>query len=221
MIQKEKTPVLFCITYFGSVQYYSLMHLHNNVYIEQYENFIKQTYRNRCEVLGANGKIPLVVPVVKGRGPKILIKDILISYDTAWQRDHWRTIVSAYNSSPFFSYYMDEFKPFFHKKWKYLFDFNISIIDCLCSLTGIETKIKLTEKFEGIPEGAHNLRGGFTPKKRKTSYNNYFLPQEYTQVFSEKFGFVSNLSILDLLFNEGPYSIKIIEGSLEKGGFIS
>ena len=220
MIQIKKTPVLLCITYFGSVQYYSKIHVHNNVYVEQYENFTKQTYRNRCEVLGANGIIPLIVPVVKGRGPKILIKDILISYDTAWQRDHWRTIVSAYNSSPFFNYYMDELKPFFHKKWKYLFDFNLSGIDCLCTLTGIENKIQLTDNFEGVPENTVNIRSEFTPKKGHTFSDNSFLPQEYTQVFSEKFGFVPNLSILDLLFNEGPYSIKIIEASLEKGGII-
>ena len=90
--------------YFAPIQYYSKFLLYSEVFIERFENFHKQTYRNRCVILGGNGPISLVVPVVKGRGAKILIKDLKISYDTNWQRNHWRTIFSAYNSSPFFEY---------------------------------------------------------------------------------------------------------------------
>jgi hypothetical protein len=154
------------------------------------------------------------VPVVKGRGSKILIKDILISYDTDWQRNHWRTIFSAYNSSPYFTYYKDDLKHFFGKRWKYLFDFNMAINEIICDLTEIDTNIKFTDAFEVVPEGTLNLRNAFTPKKQKEFPDDNFLAHEYTQVFSEKFGFVSNLSILDLLFNEGPNSYNIIASSI-------
>ena len=103
-----ETDILLSSAYFAPIQYYATLLKAEKVYIEQFENFIKQTYRNRCVVLGGNGPIQLIVPVVKGRGTKILIKDLKISYDTDWQRNHWRTIFSAYSSSPFFEYYKEE-----------------------------------------------------------------------------------------------------------------
>ncbi len=213
MINKRETPALLSTAYFGPTGYYSKLLLYNEVFIEQYENFTKQTYRNRCEIMGANGLIPLVVPVVKGRGPKILIRDILISYDTQWQRNHWRTIFSAYNSSPYFTYYKDDLRDYFNNRWKYLLDFNMAINERICELAGIDADIKLTSGFENVPEGTVNLRDFFTPKKHKGITDISFSAKEYTQVFSDKFGFVSNLSILDLLFNEGPNSFNRLSSS--------
>ena len=100
--------ILLSTTYFGPIHYYSRIVKHLQVYIEQFEHFNKQTFRNRCVILGANGPVSLVVPVVKGRGTKILIKDLKISYDVDWQRNQWQTIISAYNSSPYLEYYQDE-----------------------------------------------------------------------------------------------------------------
>jgi hypothetical protein len=214
MISKGETPALLSTTYFGPIGYYSKMLLHKEIFIEQFENFTRQTYRNRCEILGANGIIPLIVPVVKGRGSKMPVKDILISYDTDWQRNHWRTIFSAYNSSPYFCYYKDDLMHFFNKRWKYLFELNMAINECVCDLIEIEPDIKLTDAFEAVPPACVNLRAAFTPKKHKKSDDNYFSAKEYTQVFSEKFGFISNLSILDLLFNEGPGSYNILSSSI-------
>lgn len=214
MISKSEVPVLLSTQFFGQVRYFSKLMLYKNIYIEQFENFPKQTYRNRCELLGANGVISLVVPVVNGRRGKTPVKDILISYDTEWQRNHWRTIFSAYNSSPFFCYYKDDLFEFFSKRWKYLFDFNLAIHVSVCNLIGIGSDIKYTEAFEKVPSGTLNLRSEFTPKEHKELPDNNFSPKEYTQVFSEKFGFIPNLSILDLLFNEGPNSCNIIASSL-------
>lgn len=199
----DKKALLLSTAYFAPVHFYARFIYHNKIYIEQYENFIKQTYRNRCEIQGSNGKVPLVVPVVKGRGTKVLIKDLQISYDENWQHGHWQTIVSAYNSSPYFEYYQDELIPFFRKKTKFLLDYNLKIHETVCDFLEIKNNFKLTDDFEKIPEDSLNLREAISPKNKKIS-DNAFVAKPYTQVFCEKFGFMPNLSILDLLFNEGP-----------------
>ena len=205
--------VLLSTAYFGPIYYYAVLVKTEKVYIEQFENFIKQTYRNRCVILGGNGPMQLIVPVVKGRGPKTLIKDLQISYDTDWQRNHWRTIFSAYSSSPFFEYYKDDIQPFFETKHKFLLDFNLKIHETVCELLEIENITELTPDFEKVPEGTINLRESISPKI-KTQNNTNFQPVKYTQVFSDKLGFVPNLSILDLLFNEGPNGYSVLEGSI-------
>ena len=207
-------PVLLSTAYFAPVHFYARFLLHPNVYIEQYENFTKQTYRNRCVISGGNGLISLVIPVVKGRGPKVLIKDIQISYDTEWQRNQWQTIVSAYNSSPYFEYYQDELYPFFQNKAKYLLDHNLQVHDTICEFLEIDKKLILTEDFEKITKGTLNLREVISPKSKENNDPD-FQPEFYTQVFTEKFGFLPNLSILDLLFNEGPNSYTILAQSLK------
>lgn len=207
-------PALLSTAYFAPVQFYSKIILHKKIYIEKFENYSKQTYRNRCEILGANGPVALIVPVIKGRRPKILIKDTKISYDTDWQRNHWRAIFSAYNSSPFFKYYKDDIYPFFTKKREYLLDMNLAINEKICELLEIDNTLTMTNDFEDIPVNALNLRETFSPKKHKVKPDPLFKPMKYTQVFSEKFGFVPNLSILDLLFNEGPNSYRILRSSV-------
>ena len=204
--------ILLSSAYFGPIQYYSKLLKHQQVFIEQYENFTKQTFRNRCDILGGNGIVSLVIPVVKGRGPKILIKDIRISYDEDWQRNHWRTIFSAYQSSPFFEFYQDDIQPFFEKKWNFLLDFNLEINQAICEMLEIENNSTLTTDFEKVPENSLNFREIISPKNKKIP-DPFFAPVEYTQVFSIKFPFFPNLSILDLIFNEGPNSQNILQKS--------
>nr|WP_319512418.1 WbqC family protein [uncultured Draconibacterium sp.] len=211
----NNNALLLSSAYFAPVHFYTRYLHYDVVYIEQYENFTKQTYRNRSEILGGNGPISLVIPVVKGRGPKVLIKDLQISYDENWQRNHWQTIVSAYNSSPYFEYYQDELYPFFESKTKYLLDHNMKIHDQLCDFFEIKNKIRLTTDFESVPENTFNLRDGISPKLKQNP-DSAFIPQTYTQVFAEKYGFSPNLSILDLLFNEGPNAYTILLQSLKK-----
>jgi hypothetical protein len=210
----QNNAILLSTASFPPVQYFSKLLHFEQIYLEQYENFTKQTFRNRYEILGANGTIPLVVPVVKGRDRKIKIRDLRISYDTGWQRNHWRTIFSAYNSSPFFEFYQDDIRPFFEKPWKFLFDFNLEILKTICDLMEIEPNPVLTEDFEQVPEGTLNFRESISPKKHRSQSDPFFIPKPYTQVFHEKFGFVPNLSILDLLFNEGPNSLNVVERSI-------
>jgi hypothetical protein len=211
----KHNAVLLNSASFAPVQYFTKFMLCDKVYIEQFENFPKQTWRNRYEILGANGPVPLVIPVVKGRGGKVKIRDLQISYETGWQRNHWRTIFSACNSSPFFEYYQDDIRPFFEKPWKFLFDFNQASLQTVCDLLELETSIQLTTDFESIPMGTINLRESITPKSHKAPPDEQFHPEPYTQVFSDRFGFTPNLSILDLLFNEGPNSLNILEASIK------
>lgn len=208
-------PILLSTAYFAPVHYYARYIHHPEVYIEQFEHFNKQTYRNRCVISGGNGLISLVAPVIKGRGPKMLIKDLQLSYDMNWQRSQWQTIVSAYNSSPYFEYYQDELKPFFEKEFKFLLDFNAQINETICDFLELENTVKLTTDFEEVPENTINFRDVISPKN-KTLPDTAFQAVEYTQVFTEKFGFLPNLSILDLLFNEGPNSYTILEDSLRE-----
>ena len=208
--------ILLSTAYFAPVHFYSRVLNHSEIYIEQFENFSKQTYRNRSVIMGGNGPITLVVPVIKGRGPKILIKDLKVSYDMDWQRNQWRTIFSAYNSSPFFEYYQDEIQPYFNTKYSFLLDLNTAIHGTICDLLEIENNIIFTKDFEKVSDDVLNFREVISPKN-KTQKDSEFIPANYTQVFSEKFGFIPNISILDLLFNEGPNSYTILEKSISKG----
>jgi hypothetical protein len=209
----QQNGILLSTAYFAPIRYFSKLACFPEIYIEQYENFVKQTYRNRTVILGANGPISLIVPVEKGRLQKVKIKDLRIAYDEEWQRNHWRTIFSAYNSSPFFEYYADDVEMFFRKKHEFLFDFNQKITETLLEILEIQVSLNLTDDFEQVPENCMNFREQISPKTHLIDPDSHFIAQSYTQVFAEKFGFVPDLSILDLLFNEGPSAIEILENS--------
>jgi hypothetical protein len=202
--------ILLSTAFFGPVSYFTYLSASDNCTLEQHEHFIKQTYRNRAVILGANGPVSLIVPVEKGRAQKVRIKDLRIAYDEEWQRNHWRTIFSAYNSSPFFEYYADEIEPFFRKKHTFLFDFNLKITQTILDILDISKSLQLTESFEQISAETLNLREKISPKAHRNTADERLMLQPYTQVFSEKFGFIPDLSILDLLFNEGPSAHSIL-----------
>ncbi len=208
-----KRAVLLSTACFPPIHYLLITTQYDVIYIEQHENFIKQTFRNRYTILAANGPVSLIVPVVKGRGKKIRIKDLQISYDTEWQRNHWRTLFSAYNSSPFFEYYKDELSTILEKRYPFLLDLNLMIHDKICEWLELDNNLVLTGTFENVPEDTLNLREAFSPKPHKNLHDPNYQPCHYTQVFSEKFGFVPGLSILDLVFNEGPNSYSILQKS--------
>lgn len=194
--------------YAGNIQYYSLFAHSNEVLLEKNAHYVKQTYRNRCQILTANGVMNLTIPVEKVSGEKMLDKDVKIS-PTDWQRVHWTAIESAYNNSPFFLYYEDDIRPMYEKKYDFLLDFNLELQEKLVSLLGLTTDFKLTENY--IDSYENDLREVLSPKY-KGDYPN-FNPESYYQVFKEKYGFVENLSIYDLLFNMGNESILILNKS--------
>ena len=190
--------------YLAPVEYYSEIAKADVVFIESHDYYLKQTYRNRCIIAAANGQMALSIPVEKASGEKILTCDVRISDHTYWQLNHWRSIESAYNSTPFFEYYKDDLLPFYEKKWTYLMDFNLEIQSKILELLNLNTKIQLTGEYKNmLDDTSPDLRETIHPKKENQSVN--FNP--YYQVFDQRYGFQPNLSIIDLLFNMGNESI--------------
>lgn len=203
------STVLLSTTYLAPIQYYTKLAKFDKVIIEKYENFIKQTYRNRCVIYGANGILTLSIPVTKDK-PKELIKDIKIDYKTNWRKMHLKSIESAYRSSPFFEYYIDDFLPFYTKEFKFLIDFNTEIQNAVLESLELEKDIRYTTEYKYTHDlqETQDLREVITPKRN--IFDPDFIAPQYSQVFSQKHGFISNLSILDLLFNEGPNAIDLL-----------
>ncbi len=172
-------------------------------YIEAEEHFPKQTYRNRANIYSPDGVLSLVVPVVKGSKVHTKIKDVKISYDFRWQRLHWMSLEACYRRSAYFEYYEDALAPFYQKQYQYLFDFNEELLQLLLKSIKISAPVQRTETYE-TAYGAEvlDLRNSFSSKKE---YNDEQKP--YFQVFEERHGFIKNLSILDLLFSQGPRTI--------------
>lgn len=206
--------VLLSSAYFGPVQWYQKLNRSEVTLIEQYDSYMKQTYRNRCIIATTNGIQALTIPTERSDSQsvladnKTLMKDIRISDHGNWRHLHWNALTSAYGESPFFEYYADDIHPFFEKKWEYLYDFNMEITNKMCELIDLRPNIETTEEFIKSPEGFTDFRDVIRPKR--PLQDNDFEPKRYYQVYESKHGFLPNLSILDLLFNMGPESIFLL-----------
>lgn len=191
------TDAVFSLPYLGNIEFYTTLLSYQNPVIDLGEHFVKQSFRNRTYIHGANGVLPLSVPVVKVSGHKQLMSDIKISYDTDWQRVHLEAIKSAYGSSPFFEYYYEEIAQIISEKHVCLKDLSLALHNEILDQLQADVDVSIsTEYYEGE---ATDFRSYLQPK-----HKHDFSHEPYTQVFSEKHPFVENLSILDLLFNEGP-----------------
>ena len=204
--------------YLAPVEYYSKLLCEYEIFIEQNENYIKQTYRNRCTILSANGSMNLSVPIEATGGNKTPVKDIRIAEHANWRHLHWNALVSAYNSTPFFEYYRDYFEPFYEKKYNFLFDLNEQLREMICDLLDIGTSniLYTTEYISKNDINATDFRESISPKKDWQTFDPQFTPIPYYQVFEQRFGFVENLSIVDLLFNMGNESLIILNKSNKK-----
>ena len=207
--QPPKGDLRVCLTsaYLAPVEYYVALANAETVFLEQFDSYEKQTYRNRCNIQTANGVIALTIPVEKPSGLKVLTRDIRISGHNDWQIQHWRSIESAYNSTPFFEYYKDDFQPMYEKKWDFLWDFNLELQAKVLELLDLQPELKFTESYQmHLNESIVDLRDKIHPKKQ--CFVGSLKP--YYQVFEQRFGFQENLSIIDLLFNMGNESQLII-----------
>jgi len=204
--------VLLPLTYLGPLQLYCRYFESANIFVEQYDTYQKQSYRNRCDIYGANGRLSLIIPVKHEKGKRLKVKDVRIDYATDWRRLHWKGIESAYNSSPYFEYYRDIFDPYYRKEFVFLIDICMSLNEEILNILGISARPKLTEKyvFSEVLTESIDLRSIIHPKENIEN-DPAFRIVEYTQVFSHLHGFQANLSVLDLVFNMGPESGKVLQ----------
>ena len=238
---------LLSSTYFGPIQWYQKLNRYDECLIERHESFIKQTYRNRMLIPTTNGPLSLTIPT--NHNTSLAMKDIRISDHANWRHVHWNALLSAYGESPFFEYYQDDIRPFYEKKYEFLFDFNMEITEKMIELLDIRPKISITNEYiqneelkvksieseelkvkneesNGLAnhkvqssnlkvqskevqskevQSIVDFREAIRPKKPLPDAE--FESRRYYQVYEQKFGFQPNMSILDLLFNEGNEAI--------------
>ena len=239
---QSKLKALLSSTYFGPIQWYQKLNRYDECLIERHESFIKQTYRNRMIIPTTNGPLALTIPT--NHDISLSMKDIRISDHANWRHVHWNALLSAYGESPFFEYYQDDIRPFYEKKYEFLFDFNMETTEKMIELLDIRPKISITEEyilseerrvkseettfggqgesqFDSIAnhkvqssnlkvqskevQSIVDFRDAIRPKKPLPDAE--FAPKRYYQVYGQKHGFLPNMSILDLLFNEGNEAI--------------
>lgn len=204
--------------YLAPIEYYAKFLVADRIFVEQHDNYAKQTYRNRCTIAAANGPLPLSIPVEHASGAKTAMKDIRIAEHGNWRHLHWNAIVSAYSSSAFFEYYQDDFYPFYHRKFEFLLDFNEGLQQLVLDLLNIDhPTISYTDEYkQSFDKGELDLREVIHPKKNWRESDPNFISVPYYQVFDQKFGFQPNLSIVDLLFNMGNESLLVLMQSNRK-----
>ena len=193
---------LLPIGYFPPVSYFSVLAQHKAVF-EAKEHFVKQSLRNRCTIMGANGPLNLLVPRVKV-SERQTIDQSQIHDETDWKTLHWRSLEAAYRNSPYFEYYEDDLKPFFEKPHRLHFQLGLGSIELMCQLLEMEFTAELTHEYEVSPAEV-DLRNAWN--KRNYAANPLVAEfSEYIQVFSDRHPFAPDLSILDLMFCVGPRS---------------
>lgn len=189
--------------------------MNREVLLERHENYQKQTYRNRCYIYGANGLQALVIPVLKQTHKGIL--DIRIDYKKKWQKIHWKSIESAYRLSPYFEYFAEDIAALYQKHVELLFEWNLLLLRIILTALDITTNIGFTKSFRASDDDPEDLRYSIHPKKHSNKQDPSFKVIPYQQVFITKFGFIPNLSIIDLIFNEGPHARTVLKGSVTSG----
>jgi len=189
------------IAYLGTVSYYHKIEESEIVYFEAHESFEKQSWRNRMRILAANGPMDLCIPVIKGHSPNQPIRDVQIDYAENWQKVHFKSVESAYRHAPYYEYLIDDLRWIWDNREKYLFDYDLKITDCILKMMQARATVKLTETYQkpGF-YGESDYRYLIHPKAKKQGTGENPVP--YHQVFSDRYGFVKDLSVIDWLFND-------------------
>ena len=199
-------------TYFPSIAHFVAIVKAENIMFETDDNFVKQTYRNRTHIYSPNGKLVLNIPVVHSQKNRQKYRDVKIFNAQKWQQTHWKSILTAYSNSPFFEFYKDELEPLFKKPHEFILDFNLSCFESICTCLQLNLNLTSSKSYTQTVKNFADFRHLVNAKKEK-AYG--FRP--YVQVFHAKYGFIPNLSILDLLFNEGPNTVNYLESQTLQG----
>lgn len=197
--------VLFSTAYLPPVEYFSAISGVNNILIESEENYLKQTYRNRCYILSAHGPQLLSVPVFLGSLHKTRVKDIRIDYSKRWQQVHLRAMTTSYNSSPYFEFYIESIEQIITKNHNFLIDLNMELMKRVLEILQINKNICYTTEFEPAGDMQYDFRYNISPKSESN-----FTGKPYSQVFSIGKGAGSRLSVVDLIFNMGPDAVNFL-----------
>ncbi|MDL2320639.1 WbqC family protein [Alistipes sp. OttesenSCG-928-B03] len=206
---------ILSLAYLGNVQWFAKV-LFSDYVIDTGEHYVRQSYRNRCEIATAGGCTALTVNVVKMPNfAKLPMRDIRIDYSKRWQHQHLQSLVSAYRSAPYFDHYWPELEPFFARRHEFLADLNAGLAQRLMQLLGSAATLNVSEKYiEPDTPDITDLRDAISPKPRLARPDPLFAPQPYWQVFSAVRPFEPNLSVIDLLMCEGPHAAGIIRQSV-------
>jgi len=197
--------ILIHPNYFPNIHQFTQIIKANNILFEVSDNYQKQTFRNRTYIYGANGKLGLFIPVIHTHKYRELFKDVKISYDSNWMDLHLKSLQSAYRSSPYFEYFEDDFIKLYSEKEKFLADFNIKCIRLISNLLDLDLDYKISGEYVEKTNDIIDLRDLSNARKEKKIDT-----PKYIQVFESKHGYINNLSILDLIFSEGPNSVSLI-----------
>lgn len=197
--------ILLSTAYLPPAEYFMLISHAEEALIEREENYLKQSYRNRCYILSSHGPQPLTLPVYSGSMHKTPVKDIRIDYTKRWQRVHLGAITAAYGSSPYFLYYFEAIEKIISKKTDFLIDLNMELSEAILKIIKLDTKLTYTTDFVPVGQSDNDSRYKITPKKE----SNYSA-KEYMQVFDCVKNFRQKLSIIDLIFNTGPEAVKYL-----------
>lgn len=192
-------------TYFPSISHFSVMAQSENITFEIEDNFQKQTNRNRTYIYSPNGIQLLNVPVKHSKSTHQKTKDVLIENEFDWQKQHFKSLEAAYRSSPFFEFFEDDIFPVFQKKHHFLMDLNMEVLEITTKCLRIKLAFETTTEYFHDAKNVSDFRYLANGKKDTNTF------EKYPQVFDDKHGFINNLSVLDLLFNEGKFAVDYLK----------
>ena len=196
--------------YLVPVSYYCKLYASRQAYVDGWEHYVKQTYRNRCIIASPHGRQALTVPIERNDPSHTAVRDIRLSNHGNWRHLHWQALVTAYDASPYFEYYADDLHPVLERPYTYLLDLNEALRDTVCRLLDLQPRVRLTDHYEPTPD-ALDCRTLISPKNKREDPS--FRPVPYYQVFQSRHGFMPDLSIADLLFNMGPEALLVLRDS--------
>jgi len=202
--------------YLPSIAYMAFLLNAKQFEIEAHENFTKSTERNRAYIAGTDAALMLSIPIEGGKGHRQLFKDTKISYEFRWQKIHWQTLCSCYRRSVYFEYYEETLEPFYSKKFDFLFDYNTQLLDTILTMLKFDAIISFTDSYKkNYSEDVIDIRNHFKNSNDFMVNGFQYIPPQYFQCFEKNTDFMENLSVLDILFSEGPNAKNLIVTSLK------